>query len=125
MTSPIEILVKVVDDAVVDLEFIVDQLNENPIFKVSGYSNPESFKESMNKDVNLVITDVRIPSYNVYETVEYLRYHFPGIYIIVISAHFTEDILKRLIRCKVDDVVEKDSFNWVKHLRNEIGRAHV
>lgn len=118
MIPSIRILIKVLDDAEYDREFITRSLNKNDLFDVESFYDPEQFKNSLSKDVSLVITDVRLPAYNynVFETIEFIQDNFSGIYIIVISAHFDNDIYKRLIRLGVDDTVEKSTHNWTDEL---------
>lgn len=115
MTS-IKILINVLDDNEVDTSLIVGMLNENPMFKALGFTNIEQFKSSLNKDINLVITDFRIGHENTLEVIKFIRLHYPGIHIIVISAYFTEEIYINLIRCRVSDVVKKDGAYWIDSL---------
>jgi two-component system response regulator YesN len=118
--TPIKILVKVIDDTEFDRDKLIKRLSESG-FDVEGFSNAEDFKVSITKNVNLVITDVKIPHYDVFETLDFLHSGYPGISIIVISGYFDNNIYKRLIRAGVDDTVEKGySSKWVDELMERI-----
>lgn len=106
MTS-VKILINILDDAEADREFIEMALGKNDQLQVTSFFDPKQFKDSLSDDVSLVITDVRIPGFDVFEMVQYIHDHFPGIYVIVISGYFTDEIYERLFELGVDRVVKK------------------
>lgn len=114
--TAISILINVLDDNEIDTGLIVSMLNENPMFKAEGFTSIEQFKSSLNKDINLVITDFRIGQQNTLEVIKFIRLNYPGTHIIVISAYFTEETYINLIRCRVSDVVRKDGAYWIDNL---------
>lgn len=116
MTSPIKILIHILEDELIAKEVIVKTINENPIFHADGFSDIEQFKTHLTKDVSLVITDFRIGNQNAIDTIMWVRLNFPGTHIIVMSAYFTEEIFIKLIRCRVSDVVKKDGAYWIDNL---------
>lgn len=106
--------VLILDDAESDRDFIVDLLNENENLNVTGFWNVEEFKQSLSSDISLIITDVRIPGYDVFEMISYIHDNFPGIYIIVVSGYFNDDIYAKLFELSVDRVVHKGtSTAWI------------
>lgn len=112
MTGKIQILI--IDDAEADREFISLELRERG-FEVYEFYNPADFKAALNEKTSMVITDVRIPGYNVFEMIEYLKDNFPWVYIIVISGHFDDDdVYERLFELEVDRVVNKGTNEvWI------------
>lgn len=118
----IRILVKVLEDAEADREFIIDMLSENELLDIEGFYDQAEFKGSINKDIDLVITDIRVPNYDVFETIEYLYNDFPGIYIIVMSAYIDIETHERLRQLRVDETIEKDDIRWIIRLQEAVNR---
>ena len=114
--TPIKILISVLEDQEAIKDVIVSNINEHPLFSAVGYTNIEEFKCHMTKDVNLVVTDFKIGEQNALDVIMWLKLNFRGAHIIVISAYFTPEILVKLIRCRVSDVVEKNGVLWIDEL---------
>lgn len=95
------------DDSSADRDFIVNILNANDQLHVTGFWNADEFKQSITNDIGLIITDVRVPGYDVFDMISYIHNNFPGIYIIVISGYFNDDIYAELFELGVDRVVQK------------------
>lgn len=113
MTS-VKILINILDDAESDREFIEMVLGENQELQITSFYDPKLFRESLSDDVSLIITDVRIPGFDIFEMVKHINDNYPGIYIIVVSGYFTDEIYERLFELGVDRVVKKTVGNeWV------------
>lgn len=112
----INIAVSVLDDEVIILDLIKERFNDNSIFEVCTFSNANDFIASLSNDVDLVITDYRVTGYNAIETLKTICNDYPGIETIVISAYFTPEILRNLIKCRVTDTVEKNGAYWIDEL---------
>lgn len=119
----IKIVINVVDDDPVIPGFIQEMFKTDDMYSVSCFSNPNDFFTQFSKDVDLVITDVRIPGYDVLTTLKTIETINPGCYRIVMSAYFDVAILKEFIKLRVDAVVEKgSSMDWLDTLKDEIER---
>lgn len=118
----ISIELLILDDTEADREFMVKVLSVNQQLIITTFFDPNQFIESLSEDTSLVILDVRIPKYDfdIFSTIEYIHKHHQGIYVIVISGHFDADILRRLIRLRVDDIVEKTDHTWVAELKERV-----
>lgn len=113
MTS-VKILINILDDAEADREFIERALGKNDQLQITSFFDPNLFRESLSDDVSLIITDVLVPGFDIFEMVQYIHDHYPGIYIIVISGHFNDDIYDKLFELGVDRVVKKTTgAEWV------------
>lgn len=71
----------------------IDKLLNKGSFNIIGFTEPETFKQALNHNVNLVLLDISIPGheYDIHEMMNYLHEEYPGIYIIIISGHLTLD----------------------------------
>lgn len=113
MTS-IKILINVLDDAEADREYIEFVLTKNDQLQIKSFFDPSEFKQSLSDEVSLIITDVRIPGYDVFEMIQYIHDKYPGIYVIVVSGFFNDDIYEKLFELGVDRVVTKNiGAEWV------------
>lgn len=116
----ITIEVLILDDAEFDRETMVKALSTNTQLNITTFFDPNQFEENLSDDTNLVILDVRIPKFDVFKTIEHIHKYHPGIYIIVISGYFDTEIYQRLVRCGVDDTVEKTNHTWVAELKERV-----
>jgi|GEM_PF-4382611 len=118
----LKILIHVLDDDPILLEFIEDTF-KNDVYEVKCFSDPNKFKAEFNKSVDLIITDVRLPGYDVLSTIQTISKINPACYIIVISGFFEKEILMKFIRLRVDDVIEKGpSLDWLSQLKEAVER---
>lgn len=118
MTGKIQISVLILDDNIDDLKFIKRELDKSGTFDVQTFYNPEEFKAALNEDVYMVITDMKMDNYNVFDTVCDIKTTYPGIYVVVISGHFSLEIVKRLINeCHIWGVVEKTDIHWLSQIK--------
>lgn len=75
-------------------------------------------------DVDLVILDVHMPSFDVIKAVEIIDDVAPMAYVIIISADRDFDILKKLSNMGIFRFCEKDETNFLVNLRSYIKAAH-
>ena len=119
--NSIKIIIQIIDDDPIIPDLIKDLFKEDNNYSVTSFSNPADFYSAFNKNVDLVITDIRIPGYDVMSTIKTIAKINPSCYIIVISAYFDVDILKQFIECRVDAVVEKKpNLDWFQELMNKV-----
>jgi two-component system, NtrC family, response regulator HydG len=119
--SQIKIIVNVLDDQAHWLELIKESFIDEPEYEVQYFESPNDFFSNFNKKVDLVITDVRIPNYDVLHTVKTIRTIHPGCYTIVMSAYFDVAMVTELLRLRVDDVVTKtESIEWITDLKSSV-----
>lgn len=116
MTSPIKIIIKLIEDNIGDIIAIQDLLRDNGLYELECFVEPGPFLASINSDIDLVITDLRVDNYNALETIRDIHNTYPGIRIVVISAAFTPLIYEQLIWYRVDGVVKKDGAYWTDRL---------
>lgn len=110
----ISIEILLLDDAEADREFLVGKLSENEQLSIREFYNGNEFRKAISDDTRLIITDVCVPGYDVFETIDYTHINFPGVYIIVISGHFDDYIYERLFEFGVDRVVKKGTNEmWI------------
>ncbi len=112
-----DILVHAFDDEPVILEWMQEMFPPE-LFKLRVFEDPNEFRTAFTKDVDLIITDLRAPGYDWDETLTYFKSIRPnGLFIIVISAHFTDDIFERLFELGVDRTVRKGSdMKWMNKI---------
>jgi len=118
---PIKILISVLDDDSIVLDFIKNIFSDEYAYDIRTYHSPEPFLSDFSKDVDLVITDIRVARYNAIEAIKTFVSVNPGCYIVAMSAYFDKEILMKLIECRVDAVVEKThNIEWLKELRAKV-----
>lgn len=112
--------VHILDDA----EYILDLLK--PLLKehdVHAYSNPEAFLASLNADVDVIITDLRVSRYDAIKHIRGFKNINIAVKVIVISAYFTEDILFQLIDAHIYKAVKKTSeFDWFEQVAEAVNK---
>lgn len=114
----LQLLIYILDDIKSDLEMMAMWLRSDT-FEIKLFTNPKEFKEALNDDVSMVITDIAMSHYNVYDTVEQIRKDFPGIYIIVVSGFLDKQTYERLMDCHVWNAVEK-GVDWLENLKLKV-----
>lgn len=115
-----KIITYVVDDDPIVTEFIT---NLFPGDEVTCFHNADSFFTAFNKSVNMVITDIRIPGFDIISTIKTIQVVNPVCYILVISAYFTEEMLMQFIKLRVDSAVKKThEIEWYDELKSEVER---
>lgn len=115
----LQLLLYIVDDIKSDLELMAMWLRSET-FDIRLFSDPKEFKQALNDDVSMVITDIAMTNYNVYDTVEQIRREYPGIYIIVVSGFLDKEIYERLMDCHVWNAIEKNATNWLEKLKLKV-----
>lgn len=120
MTDKLKLLIYIVDDSQIDLDLMSHWLRSDT-FTIECFTDPDKFKQALNEDVSMVITDIKIgDDYDVYKTVSQIREKHPGIYIIVISGFLNEEIYDKLMDCHVWNAVEKNSTDWLDKLKLKV-----
>lgn len=118
------IKILILEDNPIDRKSIIGRLGVQ--YDVEAFYNPDDFKKAVSKETNMVIMDIKMPefpSYDIFETLNWLRLKYSGIYKIVISGYFNNEIYKNLIRCGVDDTVEKGvDLSYLDELQQCIAR---
>lgn len=112
----LQLLIYILDDIKSELELMALWLRSDT-FEIKLFTDPKEFKAALNKDVSMVITDIRINNYDVYETVEQIKKDLPGIYVIVVAGYLDKDIYERLMDCHVWNAVEKNTTDWLEKLK--------
>lgn len=115
----LQLLLYIVDDAPLDLE-LMDRCLRSDTFDIKLFSSAKEFKEALNNDVSMVITDIGMPDYDICESVEQIKKDYPGIYIIVVSGYLNEDVYERLMDYHVWNVVNKNACDWLEKLRLKV-----
>lgn len=111
-----QIQILALDDESVILEYL-ERIFTDEIFNLKVFDNADEFIKAFNKDVDLIITDLRVPGYDAYKTLAQFKSINRGVYIIVISAFFDENVYERLFELDVDRVIRKgDTMNWIKKI---------
>lgn len=114
------ILTYVLDDDEIVTKFITELFPDD---EVRCFNNAQYFYTNFTKEVNMVITDIRIPGFDVIASIKTIQAVNPICYILVISAYFTEDMLMDFIKLRVDSVVKKThELNWYAELKAEVER---
>lgn len=118
----IKILVHILDDEESILDYLQYEFKDDIDYEVKYFNNSIDFYGNFNKDVDLLITDIKLPQYNIIEALKFVSEKNPGCYIIVMSAFLSVDLLREMIKYRVDGVIEKSSANWIGELWKEIDR---
>lgn len=122
MDTQIKVVIKLVEDNLADVLAVKDLLKDQPQYDLECFMEAEPFIERLSKDIDLVVTDLRMDNYDAMQTIKDIHNKFPGIRIIVISAAFTEHIYEQLFWFRVDGVVKKDGAYWPDKLMQWIER---
>lgn len=118
MTAKIQILVYILDDNLNDLRQMERVLSNTDTFNIKTFYYPQEFLAAITDDVYMIITDVSITDYNVFDTIVNIKKKHPGIYIIVVSGYFDVKILMRLINeCHIWGIADKNESRWPENLR--------
>src|SRR5579859_6641078 len=119
MTDKIQISILVLDDSLDDLYLIKRELDKTGTFDVQTFYDPNEFKAALNEETYMVITDVKMNNYDVFDTVCEIKSTYPGIYVLVMSSYFDTAIIKRLINeCHIWGIVEKSDRDWLHQIKN-------
>ena len=100
------------DDEPVILEWM-RHVFEDEVYDLKTFKQPQEFIAAFTADTDLVITDMRVPGYDLYSTLEHFHEINKGVYIIVISAYFDDAIYERLFELGVDRVIQKNKPEWI------------
>ena len=124
MSAPIHILILILDDNLSDLEAMTRALSHTDTFSIKTFYDPDEFRAALSDDVYMVITDIGIMNYNVFDTAIEIKQQYPGVYMIVVSGYFDEKIFTKLINeCHVWGIVNKNEHNWTDVLKNIVDRT--
>lgn len=115
----LQLLLYIVDDVKADLEMMAMWLRSET-FDIKLFNDPKEFKQALNDDVSMVITDIAMNNFDIYDTVEQIRKDFPGIYIIVVSGFLDKEVYARLMDCHVWNAVEKNTTDWLDKLKLKV-----
>lgn len=118
----IKIIIKLVEDNLGDVLAVQELLQDNDLYDLECFTEGPPFISKLSKDIDLVITDIRMDNYDAMQTIRDIHKDFPGIRIIVISALFTEKIYHDLFWYRVDGVIKKDGAYWPNKLMDWILR---
>ncbi|HXP51160.1 MAG TPA: response regulator [Bacteroidia bacterium] len=112
-----KILINALDDEPVMNEWLVE-LFKDSVYDLKVFSDPKQFIEAFTPDTDVIITDMRVPGYLLYNALEYFKTKRPyGLYIIVMSAYFDVEICERLFELDVDRIVQKGStMDWMQKI---------
>ncbi len=91
-----------------------------PEYKFSYFIDGNVFLDTVNENLDLVLLDIHLPSFNVIEAVKVINIKSPRAYIIIMW-----DILKQLNRLGIFDFCEKGTMNFVSELKDAVERAHI
>lgn len=118
----VRIIINVLDDDEMILEFIKNIFSDDPIYNVSTFYNQEDFKKAFNENVDLIITDVKVPRYDFINSLKEFVEINPGCYIIVISGFVdNKEFLLPLFPLGVQYVIEKTSnIEWYNEIRKAV-----
>ena len=119
MTDKLRILIYIIDDCQSDIDLMLMYLKSDT-YDIHTFTDPDKFKEALNDDVSMVITDIKMHNYDVYETVAQIRVDYPGIYIIAISGYLSKEIYEKLMDCHVWNAVEKNTTDWLDKLKLKV-----
>jgi DNA-binding response OmpR family regulator len=108
-----KILINALDDESVILEWL-ENIFYDEIFDLKVFKTAPEFIAAFSPEIDLIITDLRVPGYDLFSTLEYFNSINKGVYIIVISAYFDEAICERLFELGVDRIVRKGGdVKWI------------
>jgi DNA-binding NtrC family response regulator len=107
-----KILINALDDEPVILEWL-QHVFDDEIYDLKVFKKPQDFIAAFLPDVDLIITDMRVPGYDIYSTLEHFREIKRGVYVIVISAYLDVNICQRLFELDVNRVIEKSRPEWI------------
>ncbi|RCW49974.1 response regulator [Halanaerobium sp. ST460_2HS_T2] len=90
------------------IKFFINKLYKEEIRIVAEVSNgEEAFFQALEKDVDLVLMDIKMPKLNGLEAAEKLKEKIPGIEIIILTAHSEFDYAQKSIKIGVSDYLVK------------------
>lgn len=104
---------------VIELEFEDDE-----DYRLKFFSDPSIFKSNLTPDVDLVIMDINMPSFDVVSAVAEVDSLSPLAYVIIISADRNFNTLKELTNLGIFRFCEKDPYNFLPRLRECVAAAH-
>jgi DNA-binding NarL/FixJ family response regulator len=112
----IKVIINLVEDNEGDVIAVKELLRNNPLYELQCFTEANEFLSSLSKNIDLVISDLRMANYNPMDAIKMMRAEYPGIRIIVVSAAFTPLIYEQLFWYRVDGVVRKDGGYWPDRL---------
>jgi DNA-binding NarL/FixJ family response regulator len=106
-----QIKIAMVDDHVLlrdALAVVINGFDNCRVIQVA--SNGKELLEKMQPDYlpDLVILDLNMPEMDGFETAKYLRIHYPGIYVLVLTMYDSEISLLRMLQAGARGFLKKD-----------------
>ena len=105
------VLIAMVDDHILLRDALAKVINKFDNCSVTMLaSNGEELIENLKSGhlPDLVILDINMPVLDGYETTKYLRMHYPGIYVLILTMYDAEETLLRLLKAGARGLLKKD-----------------
>lgn len=110
--------IHILDDKEIVLDLLKPLLSDHEVY---AFTNPEKFIASINKSVDVIITDLRVARYDAIKHIRQFKDANIAVKVIVMSAYFTEEILIQLIDCHIFKAVKKThEFEWLEYIADAV-----
>ena len=101
----------VIEDEKLLRDLLLEVLRADPTLDIVGSvgDGQEGYTQCLKSKPHMVILDVLLPSLNGIEIASRLKAEMPWIKILIFSAVFKRGILRKILKCKVNGIVEKSA----------------
>lgn len=118
--TPVKIIVNVLDDDQSTLDVIRTEIEWQKEYQVEYFTKVSEFYKSLDKWVDLVISDVRLKQgVEVDEIIDTIKKNNLNCYIVIMSAYIDMTLAKRLNLLGIK-FVEKNGAHWLDELQDQI-----
>jgi CheY-like chemotaxis protein len=116
-----KVLINVLDDEPIILEW-VKKLFPNDYYDLRLFKDAREFINAFSTETDLIITDVKVPGYDLETTLRQFKAISNRVYIIVITGHVDNTDLLPLFPLGVNYVIKKDAvgFAWLDELKHAV-----
>lgn len=100
-----------VDDFEMIREAIIDYLEDEENFKVTGQAEngAKALEELEKNDYDLLITDISMPEMDGITLLNEANKKYPDLKILVLTMYHDQDIIRKCLQCKINGYMAKNS----------------
>lgn len=115
-----KILINALDDEEIILEWLKGMFPDD-IYDLKLFKDARLFVQAFTRHTDLIITDAKVPGYDIHKTLSNFRQINKGVFIIIISGYIGTEFLLPLFPLGVNYVIEKNiNRDWLEEVKQAV-----